>query len=66
MNMHVVQVFSYVCCKCFILMFAYVFYGYTHVLKFFLVFCKCFIRMLQVFHLFRTYVAIVLIWMLQK
>jgi len=33
--------------------------GYTRVFKFFLLFCKCFERMLQVFPLFRTYVAIV-------
>jgi hypothetical protein len=44
------QVFSYVCCKCFILMFAYVFNGYTRIFKFFLIFCKCLRRMLQVFH----------------
>ena len=29
------QVFSYICCKCFILMFSYVCNGYTHVFKFF-------------------------------
>jgi hypothetical protein len=31
--------------------------GYTCVFKFFLVFCKCLKHMLQVFQLFRTYVA---------
>jgi hypothetical protein len=54
--MQVFQVFLYVCCNYFILMFAYVCNGYTCVFKFFL-FCKYFRRMLQVFHLFRMYVA---------
>jgi hypothetical protein len=58
--MQVSQVFLYVCCKCFILMFAYVYNGYTRVFKSFCVLqvfhvcCKCFSylgRMLQVFHL---------------
>jgi hypothetical protein len=51
------QVFLYVCYKYFILMFAYVYNGYTRVFKFFLVSCKCFRRMLQVFQLFRMYVV---------
>ena len=55
--MQVFRVFSYVCCKCFHLDVAMFCNGYTHAFKFFLVFCKCFIRMLQVFQLFRTYVA---------
>ena len=46
--------FSYVCCKYFYLD---VCNGYTRGFKFFLVFYKCFRRMLQVFQLFRTYVA---------
>jgi hypothetical protein len=40
--MQVFHVFSYVCCKCFILMFAYVCNGYTRVFKFFLVFLQVF------------------------
>jgi hypothetical protein len=36
------QVFSYICRKCFILMFAHVCNGYTRVFKFFLVFLKVF------------------------
>jgi hypothetical protein len=58
--MQVFQVFLYVCCKCFILIFVYVCNGYTRVLTFFLVFCKYFKRMLQVFQLFRAYVTSVL------
>jgi hypothetical protein len=38
----VFQVFSYVCCKYFILMFVYVCNGYTRVFKFFLVFLHVF------------------------
>jgi hypothetical protein len=49
--MQVFQVILYVCCKCFILMFAYVYNGYTCVLKFLWCVCKCFRHMLQVFHL---------------
>jgi len=52
--MQVFQMFSYVCCKYFYLD---VCNGYTRGFKFFLVFYKCFRRMLQVFQLFRTYVA---------
>jgi hypothetical protein len=55
--MQVFQVFLYVHCKCFILMFAYDCNGYTRVFKFFFVFCKCFRRLLPVFQLFRMYVA---------
>jgi hypothetical protein len=58
--MQVFQVFSYVCCKCFILMFAYVCNGHTRVFKFFLMFCKCFKYMLQVLQLFWTYIANIL------
>jgi hypothetical protein len=59
--MQVFQVFLYICCKCFILMFTYICNGYTCIFKFFLCFasvsdvcCKCFScfgRMLQVFYL---------------
>jgi hypothetical protein len=60
--MQVLQVFSYVCCKCYYLDVAMFCNGYTHAFKFFFMFCKCFKfrRMLQVFQLFRTYVASVL------
>jgi hypothetical protein len=57
--MQMFHVFSYLCCKCFIWMFAYIRNDYTHVFKYFFgVFCKCFKRMLQVFELFRTYIAV--------
>jgi hypothetical protein len=55
--MQVFQVFSYVRCKCFHLDVAIFCNGYTHAFKFFLVFGKCFRCMLQVFQLFRMYVA---------
>jgi hypothetical protein len=64
--MHVASV-SFKCFRCLIRMLlvfylhvAYVCNGYTRVFKFFLVFCKYFRRMLQVFQLFRMYVASVL------
>jgi hypothetical protein len=58
-------------CICFTHMFVSVFSGCCICLQWlscvFQVFCKCFRHMLQVFHLFRTYVASVnFIWMLQK
>jgi hypothetical protein len=48
--MQVFQVFSYVCCKCYILIFAYVCNGYTRVFKFFS----------GVLQVFQTYVTSVL------
>jgi hypothetical protein len=57
---YAIQVFSYICCKCFHLHVA-MFAMATHVFfKFSIVFCKCFRCMLQVFQLFWTYVASVL------
>jgi hypothetical protein len=55
--MQVFQMFPYVCCKWFHLNVFNVGNGYTRGFQVFLVYHKCFRHMLQVFQLFRTYVA---------